>query len=127
MALTLLSYVFALLLACLLATIFSALYLFMYGIKDINEALKHPYLTTLPWHRLSLSNKTGILLDYFFRLFFPSASKGLMGHANRQLAHVNPDTVPLRIKAPILGLWGGCFLGIIVMIVIWVLVLIVQN
>lgn len=127
MAITLLSYTFTLLLFCLVATLISAIYLFTLGAATVNNTLQHPYLKILPWHRLSLGNKTGVLLDYFFRLFFPNTRWGLIAHANQQLAHINPQHVPLKVKAPILGLWGGCFLGIIAMVVLWVLILIVQN
>lgn len=127
MALTLLSYTFTLLLFCLACTLISGLYLFVFGHQVVNDELKHPYLNVLPWSRLTIGNRMGILLDYFFRLFFPNTRWSLMGHANQQLAHINPTQVPLKVKAPILGLWGGCFVGIIAMMLLWVLILIVQN
>lgn len=127
MALTLLSIVFTLLLVCLLVTIFSCLYLFLNAIHKTNHFLKHPLLNYLSWDRLTLSNKTGILLDYFIRLFFPNATWSLTKNANQQLAHIDPKQVPISIKLPILGLWGGCFLGSITMVVLWVLILIVIN
>ncbi len=127
MAITLLSYTFTLLFFCLACTLISALYLFVFGHSSVNAELKHPYLNVLPWQRLSLGNRTGILLDYFFRVFFPNTRWSLIGHANQQLAHVNPSLVSLKTKAPLLGLWGGCFVGIIAMVLLWVLILIVQN
>lgn len=121
-----LSITFSILLACLVLTILSGLYLFMHNIKRTNEVMKHPYLAVLPWQRLSFSNKTAIVMDYFFRLFMPNTKLGLIGHANQQLAHVNPEQVPMSIKWPILGLWGGCFLGILATIVVWVCVLLIM-
>lgn len=118
-----LSIAFSILLACLVATVLSGFYLFMGQIHPINEQLKHPYLTVLPWQRLSFANKTAIVLDYFFRLFMPNTRFGLIGYANQQLAHVNPDDVPLSIKWPVFGLWGGCFLGILATIVVWACIL----
>jgi hypothetical protein len=127
MALTLLSVVFTLLIACLLVTLLSFLYLFLHAISKTNHVLQHPFLQTIPWNRLTLSNKTGILLDYFLRLFFPKSSWSLAKNANQLLAHVNPEKVPLSIKLPILGLWGGCLLGSMTMLVLWVLILVVMN
>lgn len=125
MALSLLSVVFTILLACLLITILSFLYIFLSGIHRINDTLRHPYLDSLPWARLSFSNKTGVLLDYFLRLFFPNSNFALAKNANTLLAHVNPQQTPLSIKLPILGLWGGCALGMVTMIVLWILILFV--
>lgn len=127
MTLAWLSIVFTLLIACLLITLLSFLYLLLHGIEKTNQLLKHPFLNTVPWSRLSLSNRTGILLDYFIRLFFPNSSWFLAKNANKQLAHVNPKEIPLTIKLPILGLWGGCFAGIFIMIVLWVLILLVLD
>ena len=125
--LNLLSITLFLLLACMLCTVFALLFIFMHQIKRINDVMQHPYLHTIPWHRLTLGNKTGILLDYFFRLFFPNAKKGIRGNANQLLAHVNPSEVPTSVKLPILALWGGCFLGILLMIILWVLILFIYN
>lgn len=66
-------------------------------------------------------------MDYFLRLFFPKASWSLATNAHQLLAHVNPEKVPLSIKLPILGLWGGCLLGSLTMIILWVLILVVVN
>lgn len=126
MSQVILSITFSILLACLLLTIVSGLYIFMHNIKRTNDVMKHPYLDVLPWQRLSLSNKTAILMDYFFRLFMPYTKFGLIGHANKQLAHVDPAQVPFSIKWPVLGFWGGCFLGILATIVVWVSILFIM-
>ncbi len=109
MAITLLSYTFTLLFFCLACTLISALYLFVFGHSSVNAELKHPYLNVLPWQRLSLGNRTGILLDYFFRVFFPNTRWSLIGHANQQLAHVNPSLVSLKTKAPLTWFMGRLF------------------
>ncbi|MBV4396990.1 hypothetical protein KU392_06940 [Advenella alkanexedens] len=114
-----LTYAIAILMACFLIASFSGLYLIFFSLKPTNEMLKHPYLSMQPFHRFSLSVRCSILLDYFFRLFFPNVQFWLIGHANRILPHVIPSQVPVKIKWPLLGLWGCCFIGILCMCVVW--------
>jgi hypothetical protein len=64
-----------------------------------------------------------ILLDYFLRLAFPNSNFWIIGNANRLLRHIDPADVPTRIKWPLFGLWGGCFVGIAAMILMWILIL----
>ena len=64
-----------------------------------------------------------ILLDYFLRLMFPNSRIWLAGHANTLLAHVDPKTIPWNLRWPIVGLWSGCFIGMIAMLLLWTLIL----
>lgn len=63
------------------------------------------------------------MLDYFLRLAFPRTKWWLIGHANKQLAHVDPKRVPLDVKWPIIGFWGACWLGLLAMISLWAMLL----
>ncbi|MFA5489485.1 MAG: hypothetical protein WC284_09730, partial [Candidimonas sp.] len=63
------------------------------------------------------------MLDYFLRLSFPARRFWIIGHANRLLGHVDPAEVPVRLKWPLMGLWGGCFIGLAAMLLLWSLIL----
>ncbi len=116
---TALPFILSLLVACFVIATVSLLYLAFGSLRETNALLKHPYLTQQPFNRYPLGIRGAILLDYFLRLFFPNSTFWLAGHANILLAHVNPKTVPLRIRWPLLGLWGSCVLGIVLMIIFW--------
>src|SRR5690606_41719277 len=62
-----------------------------------------------------------ITLDYFFRLTFPRSKWWVIGQANRLLAEVGPTSVSMRLRWPIVGFWGGVFIGIIAMLVLWLI------
>ncbi|WP_245592831.1 hypothetical protein [Advenella mimigardefordensis] len=120
---TALPFILSLLVACFVIATVSILYLAFVSLKETNATLKHPYLTQQPFNRYPLGIRGAILLDYFLRLFLPNSTVWLAGHANILLAHVNPKTVPLRIRWPLLGLWGACLLGIVLMIIFWSMML----
>ncbi|MCX5591380.1 hypothetical protein [Alcaligenes endophyticus] len=111
-----------LLVACAFACLVSGLYLFLFNLRKTNQALKHPYLEKYSWEQLPLSLKMGILLDYFIRLNFSNSRGWIFGQANTLLPHVKADTVPLSVKWPLMGFWGGCLLGIISMLSVWALI-----
>ena len=119
------TFAFSLLVACFFASAVSGLVLFMTH-RRINAVMRHPYLEKQAFHQYPLSLQAAILLDYFLRISFPRSSFFLMGHANKLLKDIDPRDVPLSIKWPIVGLWGGCFLGIIAMVVVWVSMLVAR-
>jgi len=117
---------FSLFVACAVVCLVSAAYLYLFKLRRANEIMQHPYLARAPYDRLPLSLKLAILLDYFLRISFPTSNFWLAGHANKVLAHVNPKHVPTDIKWPLIGLWGGCLLGLPVMLVLWSILLFVR-
>ncbi|AEC18950.1 hypothetical protein PT7_0410 [Pusillimonas sp. T7-7] len=115
---------FTLLVACFLTAMVSAGVLLLFRLRVTHQTLRHPYLDKFPWTRFPLSIKAAILLDYFLRLSFPKSSFWIIRDANQRLAHVQPADVSIHIKWPLVGLWGGCFVGLIAMLVLWALILI---
>lgn len=114
-------FVFALFAACALTSLASVLAMMLYGMRRTNEAMRHPYLKQAPWARMTASVKATILLDYFLRLSCPNAKFWLAGQANQLLAHVDPAEVSNRVRWPLLGLWGGCLVGLVAMVTLWLL------
>jgi len=114
---------FSLFVACAVVCLISAVYLYLFKLRRVNEIMQHPYLERAPYDRLPMSLRVGILLDYFLRVSFPTSRFWLAGHANKVLAHVNPRTVPSDVKWPLIGLWGGCLLGLPAMLAMWAIVL----
>jgi hypothetical protein len=108
---------------CFLIVVVSLATIYMFKLDRINDALRHPMLQHAPFKRLPRSLQAGILLDYFLRLAFPRAQRSVFGQANQALAHVDPAKVPIDVKWPIVGLWGGCWVGLVAMIALWVLLL----
>jgi len=120
----LLGFAFAVLGACLLTVLVSGIVLFFLNWRRINEAFAHPMLKQRAFQHQPFSIQAAITLDYFFRMIFTGSKRpGLIGNANRLLAHVDPKTLPLGVRWPVAGFWGGCFLGIIAMVVVWAFVL----
>lgn len=109
--------------ACFLLATISLVTIYFFKLNRINDVLRHPYLQQGPFKQFSRSIQAAILLDYFLRLMFPKATKGIFGQANRNLAHVDPTTVPMDVKWPIVGLWLGCWVGLVATIVLWILLL----
>src|SRR5690606_40698341 len=107
---TALPFILSLLVACLVIAVVSILYLAFVSLKETNALLKHPYLTQEPFNRYPLGIRGAILLDYFLRLFLPNCTVWLAGHADILLAHVNPQTVPLRMRSLLVGLLGTVLL-----------------
>ena len=116
-----------LMIACALTSLVSGAYLLLFNLRRSNQVLRHPYLDQYSWEKLSFSLKAGVLLDYFLRLNFPKRQSSLFGNANRLLKHVQPDDVPMGVKWPLMGLWGGCFLGMISMLAVWILIALHSN
>ena len=114
---------FTLMVACALTTLVSAGVLFLFRLRITNQTLRHPYLDKFPWTRFPLSIKAAILLDYFLRLCFPKSNFWIIRDANQRLSHVQAADVSIHIKWPLVGLWGGCFVGLIAMLVLWALIL----
>jgi len=114
---------FTLLATCALTCVVSGLVLFLFRLRVTNQTLRHPYLDKQPWERFPFTIKATILLDYFLRLSFPRSKLWVMGEANRLLAHVEPADISGRIKWPLIGFWGGCFLGLAAMLALWGLIL----
>ncbi len=109
---------FSLLVACFITAAVSALALW-FKRRRINAAFKHPFLQHNTFERYPLAIRASIMQDYFFRIAFPKSRLWIIGSANKLLADVEPRDVPLGLKWPIVGLWGGCWVGIIAMIVLW--------
>ncbi|MDQ2140428.1 hypothetical protein RBI13_05965 [Alcaligenaceae bacterium A4P071] len=114
---------FSTLVACFVAATVSAIVIF-FNTRKINQALKHPYLEHRTFEQYPMAIRLGILLDYFLRVTFPTSKIWLAGHANRMLKHVDPKKISLGLKWPLVGLWGGCFLGMIAMITMWTTLLV---
>lgn len=120
----LLGFAFAVLAACLITAIVSGIVLFFVSWRRINDEFAHPLLKQRAFQHQPMSMQAAITLDYFFRMVFTgNKGHGLIGNANRLLAHVDPKTLPLSVRWPVAGFWGGCFLGMIAMVVVWVFVL----
>jgi len=118
----LLPFSFTILVACVLACLVSALFLYL-NIRRINLAMRHPYLKQYRWEQLPTTLKLSVTLDYFFRLTFPRSKWWAIGHSNQLLADLDPTDVPVRLRWPVVGFWGGCFIGIIAMLVLWSMIL----
>lgn len=109
--------------ACFLVFGISLITIYTFKLNRINDTLRHPLLKQRSFKQHSWGTQAAILLEYFLRLLFPHATYGLFGHANRELAHVDPAKVPVDVKWPIMGLWAGCFIGLLAVISVWILVL----
>ena len=114
-----LPFTFTILVACVLTCLLSMLMIFVFRIRRINETMQHPYLKARPWEGYPFGMRATILLDYFLHIALPNRKKGMAGQANRLLAHIDPTDIPTSLKWPIMGMWGGCLLGLIVMPVMW--------
>ena len=114
---------FSLFIACAFAFFVSGAYLLLFKIKKANRLLKHPYLNDRAYGQYPLNIRTEILLDYFIRLTFPTSNVWLAANSNHLLAHVDPKSVPMDVKWPIMGLWASCFIGTPIMVTLWVLLM----
>lgn len=117
---------FTILVACILTCLVSALFLYL-NIRRINQAMRHPYLQKYRWEQLPATVKLTITLDYFLRLSFPRGKRWVFGQANRLLAETEPTDISLRLRWPVVGFWGSCFLGIIAMLILWAMILLEMN
>lgn len=116
-----LAYAFSLVTLCFFVCSICGILLFFVFPDKVNAELKHPILKHGAFQRFPLVIKTTILQDYFFRLAFPGFNFGVFAHANQQLKHVDPKRVPFGIKAPIVGFWISCWVGLAAMIAVWVI------
>ena len=109
---------FSLLVACFAAAIVSGLVLMLTS-RRINQAFQHPYLEKRAFHHYPFAIQAAITLDYFFRISFPRTTWSLIGNANKLLKNVDPRELPLAVKWPVMGFWGGCLMGILAMVLVW--------
>jgi len=114
---------FSLFIACAFAFFISAAYLLLFKMKKANRLFKHPYLEGRDYAKYPLNIRMEILLDYFVRLMFPTSVVWLAANSNRLLHHVNPKSIPMDVKWPIVGLWGSCLIGTPVMVTLWILLM----
>jgi hypothetical protein len=114
---------FWLFVACFASSCISALTLLLFTLRKTNEAFQHPYLKQQPFARYPFPIRLSILMDYFFRICFPRSRFWLVGQANQMLAHVDPERIPTSLKWPVVGLWGGCYVGLLAIAVLWAMLL----
>ncbi len=119
-----LSFTFTLFITCAMVFFVSGAYLLLFKIRYANELFKHPYLAQRTFNQYSFSIKMTIVLDYFLRIAFPTSKTWIAGNANQLLKHVDPQDIPTNVKWPIVGLWGGCLIGMIAMLTLWALLII---
>lgn len=112
-------FVFSVFVACFLASLISGLAIILFKLRKTNELFQHPYLKQQAFERYPLSIRLSMLMDYFFRISFPHSQFWLIGDANRLLEHVDPKSIPSGIKWPLIGLWGGCYVGLASMVILW--------
>lgn len=122
----LLPFSFTVLVACILACVVSGLFLYL-NIRRINAAMRHPYLKQYRWEQLPFTVKLTVTLDYFLRLSFPRSKWWVFGQANKMLAETEPTDISIRLRWPVVGFWGGCFLGIVAMLVLWTSILLTMG
>lgn len=115
--------VFCLFITCFLASLLSGLTILLFTLRKTNELFQHPYLKQQPFERYSLPMRLSMFMDYFFRICFPNTRVWLIGQANQMLSHVDPSRIPARIKWPVVGLWGGCYVGLLAIAALWTLLL----
>jgi hypothetical protein len=119
-----LQFAFTTFITCAMVFFISGAYLMLFKIRYANELFKHPYLKERAFNQYSLSIQMTIVLDYFLRLAFPKSKTWIAANANELLKHVDPQDIPTNIKWPIVGLWGGCLIGMVAMLTLWTLLII---
>ena len=119
-----LQFAFTTFVTCAMVFFISGAYLMLFKIRYANELFKHPYLKERAFNQYSLSIQMMIVLDYFLRLAFPKSKTWIAANANELLKHVDPQDIPTNIKWPIVGLWGGCLIGMVAMLTLWTLLII---
>lgn len=119
-----LHFAFTTFVTCAMVFFISGAYLMLFKIRYANELFKHPYLKERAFNQYSLSIQMTIVLDYFLRLAFPKSKTWIAANANELLKHVDPQDIPTNIKWPIVGLWGGCLIGMVAMLTVWTLLII---
>lgn len=117
---------FALMVTCLMVCLISGFVLFFLRWRDINGHFKHPLLEIKPFKHYPMSLQAAMTLDYFLHLMFPKGKSGMIGNANHMLRHVDAKQLPLSVRWPVAGFWGGCFFGIIFMVTAWVTMILIR-
>ena len=118
-----LTYSISLFVACSFVFFISGAYLLIYKINKANQLFRHPYLERRSFQQYPLNIRLTIVLDYFIRLAFPKSTVWLAGNSNELLKHVDPASIPMDVKWPIIGLWAGCAVGMVAMLALWVLLM----
>ncbi|MEI6117147.1 MAG: hypothetical protein WCP99_21600 [Burkholderiales bacterium] len=116
-------YSFSLFIACSFVFFISGAYLLLFKIDKANQLFRHPYLDQRAFKQYPLNIRSMIVLDYFIRLTFPKSTVWIAGNANQLLKHVDPAKIPMDVKWPIIGLWGGCAVGMVAMLSLWILLM----
>jgi hypothetical protein len=118
---------FTFFITCTFVFFISGAYLFFYKINEVNARFKHPYLRERKFLDLPMSIRLTITLDYFLRILFHKSKGSFAYNANRLLAHVDPVSLPMSVRWPIVGLWGSCAIGLISMLGLWALLILGSN
>jgi hypothetical protein len=118
---------FTFFITCTFVFFISGAYLFFYKINQINKRFKHPYLRERRFEELPLGIRLTITLDYFLRIMFHRSKASFAHNANVLLTHVDPVSLPMSMRWPIVGLWGSCAVGLVAMLGLWALLIIGSN
>ena len=114
-----LTFSFSLFITCSFVFVISGAYLLLFKIKEANMLFKHPYLREKKFNQFTISIRLTIILDYFLRLLFSRTNLWFVKNANQLLSHVDPKEIPMSVRWPIVGLWGGCIIGLLSMVTLW--------
>ena len=114
-----LTFSFSLFITCSFVFVISGAYLLLFKINEANTLFKHPYLREKKFNQFTISIRLTIILDYFLRLLFSRTNLWFAKNANQLLSHVDPKEIPMSVRWPIVGLWGGCIIGLLSMVTLW--------
>lgn len=118
---------FTFFITCTFVFFISGAYLFFFKIDQINARFKHPYLRERRFEDLPMGIRLTITLDYFLRILFHRSTGSFAYNSNKLLAHVDPTTLPMSVRWPIVGLWGSCAVGLVSMLCLWALLIVGSN
>jgi hypothetical protein len=114
-----LTFSFSLFITCSFVFVISGTYLLLFKIKEANALFKHPYLREKKFNQFTISIRLTIILDYFLRTLFSRTNLWFAKNANQLLSHVDPKEISMSVRWPIVGLWGGCIIGLLSMVTLW--------
>ena len=114
-----LTFSFSLFITCSFVFVISGAYLLLFKINEANTLFKHPYLREKKFNQFTISIRLTIILDYFLRILFSRTNLWFAKNANQLLSHVDPKEIPMSVRWPIVGLWGGCIIGLLSMVTLW--------
>ena len=114
-----LTFSFSLFITCSFVFVISGAYLLLFKINEANTLFKHPYLREKKFNQFTISIRLTIILDYFLRTLFSRTNLWFAKNANQLLSHVDPKEIPMSVRWPIVGLWGGCIIGLLSMVTLW--------